>query len=120
MKNAIKIMYYHLVYEQGNKGYLLATFDSWEVAVGLKHRICEMADFVNQHLDKEYNVPTAIGTPEKVYDIISHEAFPIPENEYITAIFVYRIKEDYDYFYILESNSKKFIPEKLKRRCLSE
>src|SRR5574344_1773594 len=101
-------MYYHLVYEIGNKGYLLATLGSLEVASELEHRICEMADFVNQHLDKEYNVPTAIGTPEKVYDISSHEAFPIPENEYITAISVNRIKENCDYLYILESKSKKF------------
>jgi len=113
-------MYYHLVYETGNKGYLLATLGSSDIASVLWWKIWEMAEFVEQHLEKEYDIPTAIGTPEKVYSISSHKTILVPEHEYIMAISVYKIGENSGSLYILESKSRKFIPEKLKRVCLSE
>lgn len=106
-------MYYHLVYETGNKGYLLMTLDLRNVVSGLLYNIYEMATILHA-LGREYDVSTALGTPEKVYDISSHRTFLVPEHEYVTSIGIYKIRGN-SFLYLLECKSKEFIPEKLKR-----
>ena len=53
-------MYYHLVYEKGNKGYLLMTLDLRNVVSGLLYNIYEMATILHA-LGREYDVSTGTG-----------------------------------------------------------